>query len=102
MQRRHVTLAYALLAGAFLMGGMPAVPGHAQTSQQGAERPSNIPNPSKPGGPFGSDWAKPGGTTGSYIYDDPRLRSPYRSHPRRGSVRCPAPSIYDPRSGGCR
>lgn len=99
MMRRYVTVSlYALLTGAILSGWAPA---HAQTSQQGAKRPSHIPNPSKPGGPFGSDWAKPGGTTGSYIYDDPRLRSPYRTHPRRG-VRCPAPSIYDPGTGACR
>lgn len=101
MMRRYSTIC-ALLAGAFAVGLMPANPAHAQGTQQGAERPSHIPNPGEPNGPFGSDWAKPGGTTGSYIYDDPRLRSPYRSHPRRGSASCPAPLMYDLRSGTCR
>lgn len=105
MRRDPTPSAYGRLAGALLTVWVLAVPAWAQSSQQGIEQPgNNIPNPnqSAPYGPFSHEWSKPGGTTGSYIYNDPRLRSPYRTHPKRGTTRCPAPLIFDPRSGACR
>lgn len=68
---------------------------------QSGERPTHVPNRPQPNGPFGTDWAKPGGTTGSYIYDDPRLPDPYHSS-RRGARHCPAPLLYDVAKGRCR
>ena len=54
------------------------------------------------GGPFGTEWAKPSGTRGSYIYNDPRLPDPNRSYPSGRNLRCPAPMLFDPASGSCR
>lgn len=102
LPRHCKNAACALLAGAFLTGWMPAGQAFAQASQQSAEQPSHIPNRAPSLSPFSHEWSKPGGTTGSYIYNDPRLRSPYRLHPKRGHPRCPGPLIYDPRSGICR
>jgi hypothetical protein len=73
-------------------------PVHAQTT----ERPSHIPTPQKQDGPFGTQWAKPPGTTGSRIYNDPRMRDPNSSNKTQRSRPCPAPTLYDPASGGCR
>ena len=102
MVRRYLAVfGYALLAGMLTVGG--SGPAFAQASQQGAD-PGYVDNRSKPQapGPFTHEWSKPGGTTGGYIYNDPRLRSPYRTHPKRGRARCPAPLIFDPRTGACR
>lgn len=71
-------------------------------SAQTTERPSHIPTPQKKDGPFGTQWAKPPGTTGSQIYNDPRMRDPNSSKKTQRSRPCPAPTLYDPASGGCR
>jgi hypothetical protein len=73
-----------------------AVPAQAQTN----EHPSHIPTRQEPNSPFGTQWAKPSGTTGSYIYDDPRLRGPKDPHARH-DTRCPTPLLYDPVRGQC-
>jgi hypothetical protein len=86
------------MAGAALITLAPFIPVQAADNQ----RPSHIPTPQQPGSPFGTQWAKPGGTTGSYIYNDPRLRDPLRSRPGHRNRRCPAPLLYDPTSGACR
>lgn len=69
----------------------------AQTS---TERPSHIPTPQPKDSPFGTEWAKPPGTTGSHIYNDPRRYDP--QDPSVTRSRCPAPSIYDPTAGRCK
>ncbi len=74
------------------------VPANAQAT----ERPSHIPTPQKQDGPFGTQWAKPPGTTGSYIYNDPRRRDPNSSYKTQRSKPCPAPTLPDSASGGCR
>lgn len=56
---------------------------------------------SKPG-PFDAQWAKPPATTGGQIYNDPQTRDPNRSYNRQRNRPCPAPTISDPASGGCR
>jgi len=75
---------------------------NAQTSDQTKVHPSHIPTREAPNGPFGTQWAKPGGTKGSYIYNDPRLIDPYGSRAAHGNTRCPAPMLFDPRSGTCQ
>lgn len=75
-----------------------AAPAFGQPSTQ----PGNIPTRQAPNSPFGTEWAKPGGTAGSYIYNDPRLRDPNRSLGSQRNIRCPAPLLYDPASGRCR
>lgn len=69
---------------------------------QTKEGPSHMPTKQLPNSPFGTDWAKPPGTTGSYIYNDPRLRDPNGPYKPLGSKGCPAPMLYDPASGRCR
>lgn len=59
------------------------------------------PNPNQTN-PYGADWAKPGGTTGSYIYRDPRLTDPNGGKPAQRDKRCNPPLMYDPASGVCR
>ena len=75
-----------------------AAPALAQSNNP----PSHIPTRKEPNGPFGTEWAKPGGAQGSYIYNDPRLRDPNRSLGSQRKIRCPAPLLYDPASGRCR
>jgi hypothetical protein len=81
---------------AILIGLAATVPG------QTAERRSHIPTPQASDGPFGTQWAKPSGTAGGYIYNDPRLRDPYSASRARSTTRCPAPLLYDPRSNRCQ
>lgn len=78
--------------------GFFTAPAFAQT----AERPAHIPTPQKNDGPFGTQWAKPPGTTGSQIYNDPRNRDPKSSYRLQRNKPCPAPTLSDPASGGCR
>jgi hypothetical protein len=78
-----------------MAGGVPS-------AQQAGERPTHIPTPQQPNSPFGTEWAKPGGTTGSYIYRDPRLPDPNSANRRHRGTSCPAPLLYDPTSGQCR
>lgn len=89
---------FSFLAAAAFVLVIWMLPAHAQT----VERPSNIPTQQKPDGPFGTQWAKPPGTTGSQIYNDPRNRDPNSSKKSQRSRPCPAPTLYDPASGGCR
>ena len=92
----HIRAVYLLAAISLVL--VACVSAGAQTTQ----RPSHGPTKQIPNSPFGTDWAKPPGTTGSYIYNDPRLRDPngpYRPPGRKG---CPAPMLYDPASGRCR
>jgi hypothetical protein len=65
-------------------------------------RPNHIPTPQAPNSPYGTEWAKPSGTTGSYIYNDPRLRDPNSANKTQRNKPCPAPTLYDPASGACR
>ena len=69
---------------------------------QTTERPSHIPTQQKKDSPYGTQWAKPPGTTGSYIYNDPRRRDPNSAYKTQRAKPCPAPSVSDPVSGGCR
>lgn len=80
-----------------VLGGV-LVPAQAQTD----ERPGHIPTRQVPNSPYGTEWAKPSGPTGSYIYNDPRLRDPNRANKTQRNTRCPAPLLYDPGSGACR
>lgn len=73
-----------------------------QAQAQTSEKPSHIPTPQAPNSQFGTEWAKPSGPTGNYIYNDPRLRDPNSSRPARRNTRCPAPLLFDPASGTCR
>ncbi len=98
MKRRDRKGICALLTAA-VIGVALAFPAYAQDNNQ---HPSHIPTPQQPNGPFGNQWAKPPGPTGSYIYNDPRLRDPNRSRPTRRNRRCPAPLLFDPTSGECR
>jgi hypothetical protein len=66
------------------------------------EHPSHIPTRQAPDSPYGTQWAKPPGVAGSYIYNDPRLSDPASTRKTQRSRRCPAPLIYDPTSGMCR
>lgn len=86
--------------GMLLLVATMLAPAHAQT--KGSERPSHIPTQQQKDGPFGTQWAKPPGTTGSQIYNDPRYRDPNRSYKSQRGRQCPAPTVYDPASGGCR
>jgi len=81
------------------VSALSMAPALGQTS---AQRPTHIPTPQQPNSPFGTDWAKPGGTRGSYIYRDPRLRDPNSADPLPRGTSCPAPLLYDPTSGRCR
>src|ERR1700757_1870393 len=54
-----------------------AIPAYAQGTKQTTSRPTHIPTVQQPNSPFGTGWAKPAGTTGSYIYNDLRLADPY-------------------------
>ena len=81
-----------LLMGAWLVAG--------QALAQTKERPSHIPTPQAKDSPFGTEWAKPPGTTGSRIYNDPRRYDP--NNPSVTRKRCPAPSMYDPVAGRCK
>jgi hypothetical protein len=78
---------------------------YAQTSSRPANStaspPANVKTQQKADGPFGTQWAKPPGTTGSQIYNDPRGRDPNSSYRRQRSKPCPAPTISDS-AGGCR
>jgi hypothetical protein len=69
---------------------------------ESTERPSHIPTQQKSDGPFGTQWAKPPGTTGSHIYNDPRRRDPNSPYKTQRSRPCPAPTLPDTASGGCR
>lgn len=80
-----------------VLAGFLAV-AQAQTNQQ----PSHIPTPQAPNSPYGTQWAKPSGTTGGQIYNDPRLRDPNGANKTQRNKRCPAPTLYDPASGSCR
>lgn len=82
----------------FALGAL-GIPALAQSS---GEHPTHIPTPQQPNSPFGTGWAKPGGTTGSYIYRDPRLTDPNSGNRNRRYHSCPAPLLYDPASGQCR
>lgn len=93
MKSRDLKQAYILMVLFALV-----ILAQAQTN----EPPSHIPTPQQPNSPFGTEWAKPPGTGGSYIYNDPRLRDPYSSRPARRNTRCPAPLLFDPASGTCR
>lgn len=88
----------SLWAAAPLVLAALLLPAHAQS----VDRPTNIPTKQQKDGPFGTQWAKPPGTTGSHIYNDPRRRDPNSSIKSQRSRPCPAPTIYDPASGGCR
>jgi hypothetical protein len=65
-------------------------------------RPSHIHTPQAPNSPYATQWAKPSGTTGGYIYNDARLRDPNSANKRQRNKPCPAPTLYDPASGTCR
>lgn len=78
--------------------GSSVIPAKAQTD----EHPSHIPTQQAPNSPYGTDWAKPSGTTGSHIYNDPRLRDPNSANKTQRNKTCPAPTLYDPASGSCR
>lgn len=93
---RSFKTGFAVLFVALGVSGTPVF------GQSSGERPTHIPNPRQQNGPFGTEWAKPGGTTGSYIYRDPRLADPNSSNPKRRYQSCPAPLLYDPASGQCR
>ncbi|MBI1203486.1 MAG: hypothetical protein GC182_13345 [Rhodopseudomonas sp.] len=92
----------ALLAGlaAFVFDGVGATA--QQLTQNAGQKPDHMPTRQVPNSPFGTDWAKPPGTTGSYIYNDPRLRDPNSASPARRNQPCPAPLLFDPASGRCR
>ena len=92
MKRHRIWFALVVALGAL------AGPVYAQRSDQ----PTHIPTRRDANSPFGTDWAKPGGTTGSYIYNDPRLRDPNSSQNSTRNTRCPAPLLFDPASGRCR
>lgn len=86
-----------LVTSLILTGGIfAAVAAAAQTR----ERPTHIPTPQAKDSPFGTEWAKPPGTTGSYIYNDPRRYDP--KNPSVSGKTCPAPTLYDPAAGRCK
>lgn len=82
-----------------LVFGVPA--GNFAAAQSG-DRPSHIPTQQNPNSPFGTQWAKPPGTTGSQIYNDPRRIDPHRAYKPKQNRGCSAPQQYDPATGGCR
>jgi hypothetical protein len=96
MKQIYIRAIYSLAVLSLVVAA--SVFARAQTTQ----RPSHGPTKQVPNSPFGTDWAKPPGTTGSYIYNDPRLRDPNGPYEPRGSKGCPAPMLYDPASGRCR
>jgi hypothetical protein len=55
-------------------------------------------------GPFGTEWARPTGETGGYIYNDPRLqeRRGSASQRERAATGCPIGRTYVPASGRCQ
>jgi hypothetical protein len=77
------------------------VPTYAQGTKQAPGRPTHIPNPQQPNSPFGTGWAKPGGTTGSYIYNDLRLADPYSGSMNRDNIQCSGTMPNGPRMGPC-
>lgn len=91
---------------ALLVAPASIVSAQAQTTprqnQDSGQKPSHIPTRQTPNSPFGTDWAKPPGTKGSYIYNDPRLPDPNSASPARRNQPCPAPLLSDPASGRCR
>jgi hypothetical protein len=74
----------------------------APVQAQTTDRPTHFPTQQNQNGPFGTEWAKPPGTTGSYIYNDPRRRDPNSAYKTQRAKPCPAPAVSDPVSGGCR
>jgi hypothetical protein len=85
----------AMVSAAFL-----SLASITSANAQGDEHPSHIPTRQIPNTPFSHQFSKPIGTTGGQIYNDPRVRDP--NGPRKQSRGCPAPTLYDPASGGCR
>ncbi|MGE3149755.1 MAG: hypothetical protein AB7K04_11875 [Pseudorhodoplanes sp.] len=54
-------------------------------------------------GPFSSDWSKPIGETGGYIYNDPRLRERRNAvNPNGRTPVCPPGRAYSAASGRCQ
>jgi hypothetical protein len=74
----------------------------SRVQSRATEQPQKKTKPVSKPGPFSAQWAKPPATTGGQIYNDPRTRNPDRSYSRQRNKPCPAPTISDPASGGCR
>jgi hypothetical protein len=78
-----------------------AMPAFAQGTKQTTSRPTHIPTVQQPNSPFGTGWAKPGGTTGSYIYNDLRLADPYSGSMNRDNIQCSGTMPNGPKMGPC-
>ena len=96
MIRRAIKGIFALSSTVAVVLALGVAPALAQSNN---EHPTHIPTPQS-GGPFGTQWAKPGGTTGSYIYMDPRLKNEHNRYRQRRAQPCP-PSTGR-RTGNCR
>lgn len=96
---RIITIAAVNLGLGLLVASSGGGLAIAQTS---GERPDHIPTQQNQNSPYGTQWAKPGGTTGSHIYNDPRRIDPHRAYKPNQSRGCSAPKLYDPATGGCR
>ena len=78
-----------------------AIPAYAQGTKQTTSRPTHIPTVQQPNSPFGTGWAKPAGTTGSYIYNDLRLADPYSGSMNRDNIQCSGTMPNGPKAGPC-
>lgn len=88
------------LAAALILPFLVTAVPHAHA--QATERKTSVPNRQDQNGTFGTGWAKPGGTTGSYIANDPRQPDPNRARSIQRGKGCAAPLMYDVASGTCR
>jgi hypothetical protein len=80
---------------------VPAIPAYAQGTKQTTSRPTHIPTVQQPNSPFGTGWAKPAGTTGSYIYNDLRRADPYSGSMNRDNIQCSGTMPNGPKMGPC-
>jgi hypothetical protein len=84
-----------------VLAAVLAIPAYAQGTKQTTSRPTHIPTVQQPNSPFGTGWAKPGGTTGSYMYNDLRLADPYSGSMNRDNIQCSGTMPNGPKSGPC-
>jgi hypothetical protein len=103
MTRVHILGAMLMTAGMLLGAAHAEVQSRVQSevqSETGGPKATST-RPAGAAGPFGSGWAKPSGTTGSYIYRDPRLVDPNSANAGRRKTRCPGPLLFNPTTGRC-